>query len=44
MPPVLIGRTGNAYEIRIPGEVNYDFDVVSLGDDGEMGTEDDITN
>ena len=40
----LVDPWGNPYEIRIPGVVNYDFDVVSLGDDGEMGTEDDITN
>ncbi len=40
----LVDPWGRPYEIRIPGDVNYDFDVVSLGDDGEMGTEDDITN
>lgn len=35
---------GREYIIIIPGEVNYDFDIVSLGEDGELGTEDDITN
>lgn len=40
----LVDPWGRPYEIRVPGEVNYDFDIVSLGDDGEMGTEDDITN
>lgn len=34
----------NAYVIRIPGEVNYDFDIISVGPDGQFGTEDDITN
>lgn len=32
------------YVLRIPGEVNYDFDVLSGGPDLEIGTEDDITN
>lgn len=40
----LVDPWGNPYELRVPGDINYDFDVVSLGDDGEMGTEDDITN
>ncbi len=40
----LVDPWGRPYEIRIPGDVNFDFDVVSLGEDGEMGTEDDITN
>ncbi len=35
---------GRAYIIIVPGEVNYDFDIVSMGEDGEIGTEDDITN
>jgi general secretion pathway protein G len=35
---------GNAYVIIIPGEVNYDYDIISAGEDGEIGTEDDITN
>jgi len=32
------------YIIRVPGDINYDFDIVSAGEDGEFGTEDDITN
>ncbi len=32
------------YEIVVPGEVNISFDIVSLGEDGELGTDDDITN
>ncbi len=34
----------NDYVIRVPGELNYDFDIVSLGADGIEGTEDDIVN
>jgi general secretion pathway protein G len=34
----------NPYVIRVPGEVNYDFDIVSFGPDGEEGTDDDIVN
>src|SRR5262249_33334879 len=34
----------HAYVIRVPGEVNYDFDVLSAGPDGEIGTPDDIVN
>ena len=34
----------NPYIIRVPGEINYDFDVVSAGADGQEGTEDDIVN
>ena len=34
----------NPYVIRVPGEVNYDFDIVSWGADGEEGTDDDIVN
>ena len=40
----LIDPWGNPYVIRIPGDVNYDFDIVSMGEDGELGSEDDITN
>lgn len=32
------------YAMRVPGEVNYDFDIVSAGPDGEAGTGDDIVN
>ena len=34
----------NAFVIRFPGDVNYDFDIISIGKDGQLGTEDDITN
>lgn len=40
----LLDPWDNAYVIRVPGEKNYDFDIVSLGLDGQFGTEDDITN
>ena len=40
----LIDPWENLYAIRIPGEVNYDFDVYSIGPDGQAGTEDDISN
>ena len=35
---------GNAYMIRIPGEINFDWDIVSAGEDGKFDTEDDVTN
>ncbi len=40
----LIDPWENLYAVRIPGEVNYDFDVYSIGPDGQSGTEDDIFN
>ncbi len=40
----LIDPWENLYAIRVPGEVNYDFDVYSVGPDGHAGTEDDISN
>ena len=40
----LIDPWGNPYIIRIPGEVNYDFDIVCLGADAQEGTEDDVVN
>jgi len=40
----LIDPWKNPYILRAPGEVNYDFDVVSMGPDGELGTADDVTN
>jgi general secretion pathway protein G len=40
----LLDPWGRDYVIIIPGEINYDFDVVSLGEDGELNTEDDVTN
>jgi general secretion pathway protein G len=30
---------GNEYQIRVPGTVNIDFDIYSLGADGQMGGE-----
>jgi len=30
------------FEIRIPGQTNIDFDIISVGEDGELGTPDDI--
>ena len=40
----LIDPWENLYAIRVPGDVNYDFDVYSIGPDGHAGTEDDISN
>ncbi len=40
----LIDPWDRPYEIVVPGEVNISFDIVSLGEDGELGTDDDITN
>ncbi len=40
----LIDPWEHPYELVVPGEVNIDFDIVSLGEDGELGTDDDITN
>ena len=40
----LLDPWGNAYAIIVPGQVNIEFDIVSLGEDGQLGTEDDITN
>ncbi len=40
----LVDPWENDYILRVPGEVNYDFDVVSMGPDGELGTPDDVTN
>ena len=40
----LIDPWERAYELVAPGEVNIDFDIVSPGEDGELGTDDDITN
>ena len=34
----------NPYFIRVPPELNYDFDIVSLGPDAEENTDDDIVN
>jgi general secretion pathway protein G len=35
----LLDPWGNPYQIRIPGEINLDFDVYSLGADGQAGGE-----
>jgi general secretion pathway protein G len=40
----LLDPWNNPYVIRVPGEVNYDFDVVSWGPDAEEGTDDDVVN
>ncbi len=40
----LIDPWDNPYTIRVPGEVNYDFDIISWGPDLEEGTEDDLVN
>ncbi len=40
----LIDPWDRPYELVVPGEVNISFDIVSLGEDGELGTDDDITN
>jgi general secretion pathway protein G len=40
----LLDPWNNPYFIRVPGEVNYDFDIVSWGPDAEDGTGDDIVN
>ena len=36
----LIDPWDNPYEIDIPGNVNKDFDIVSLGPDGQRSTDD----
>ena len=35
----IIDPWGNPYQIRVPGEVNIDFDVYSFGADGQAGGE-----
>ncbi len=35
----LVDPWGNSYLIRAPGEVNRDFDLISLGADGQVGGE-----
>lgn len=37
----LVDPWGNPYLIRVPGEINLDFDVYSLGADGQAGGEGD---
>lgn len=36
----LIDPWGNKFILRVPGDVNFDFDVVSYGFDGQPGGED----
>ena len=39
----LLDPWDNPYIIKVPGDINqYDFDIVSAGEDGEFGTADDI--
>lgn len=38
-PEALKDPWGNLYVLRIPGEVNVDFDIVSYGADGQPGGE-----
>ena len=40
----LIDPWGNPYLMRVPGDVNYDFDIYSIGPDLQEGTDDDIVN
>ena len=40
----LLDPWGNPYILRVPGDVNYDFDIFSAGPDLQEGTEDDIVN
>ena len=40
----LIDPWGNPFVIMVPGDKNYDFDIVSFGPDGQLGTDDDITH
>jgi general secretion pathway protein G len=35
---------GNPYQIRVPGEINLDFDVYSFGADGQSGGEGDAAD
>jgi general secretion pathway protein G len=38
-PNQLLDPWTNPYQIRVPGEVNFDFDVYSMGSDGQVGGE-----
>ncbi|TDJ57101.1 MAG: prepilin-type N-terminal cleavage/methylation domain-containing protein [Planctomycetota bacterium] len=40
----IVDPWGNLYLMRVPGDVNYDFDIFSMGPDAQEGTEDDIVN
>lgn len=49
-PPMLKNRKqlldpwNRPFQIRVPGVTNYDYDIISYGEDGEAGTNDDIVN
>ena len=43
-PNQLLDPWGNPYQIRVPGEVNLDFDVYSFGADGQSGGEGDAAD
>jgi len=49
-PPMLKNRKqlldpwGRPFVILIPGRANYDFDIISYGEDGEGGSPDDVVN
>ncbi|HIA71566.1 MAG TPA: type II secretion system protein GspG, partial [Phycisphaerales bacterium] len=36
----IIDPWGNQFEILVPGNVNFSYDVISWGEDGESGGED----
>lgn len=38
----LLDPWNHPFEIRVPGVANVDFDIISVGEDGELGTPDDI--
>ncbi len=40
----VIDPWGHPYEIRVPGEVNYTFDIVSYGSDAQLGGESDAVD
>jgi general secretion pathway protein G len=35
----IVDPWGNPFKIEVPGTVNYSFDIISLGEDGEPGGE-----
>ncbi len=43
-PDSLLDPWGHPYVINVPGERNFDFDIVSAGEDGQFGTTDDIVH
>ena len=40
----LLDPWGRPYVLIVPAQVNIEFDIVSLGEDGQLATEDDITH